>query len=125
MAKARIFAPQRTTVISSCWWIGKSPRKAIAASTCAAVRKCRSGGPLWLRNVSVREFPRDYAIRASPFPVGLLLAVVRLGVVRAADALVFEGKNGPGVGKHIVFLTGDADYRWEEGLAQTAKIVAD
>ncbi len=42
----------------------------------------------------------------------------------AADWAVYEGKNGPGKGKHIVFLAGDEEYRSEEGLPQLAKILA-
>jgi Trehalose utilisation len=42
----------------------------------------------------------------------------------AADFVVYEGKSGPGAGKHIVFLTGDEEYRSEEGLPQLAKILA-
>ncbi len=45
--------------------------------------------------------------------------------VQAADHLVFEGKSGPGVGKHIVFLSGDEEYRSEESLPQLAKILAE
>jgi hypothetical protein len=44
--------------------------------------------------------------------------------VRAADWIVYEGKAGPGKGKHIVFLAGDEEYRSEEGLPQLAKILA-
>jgi hypothetical protein len=42
----------------------------------------------------------------------------------AGDWVVYEGKTGPGRGKHIVFLTGDEEYRGEEGLPQLAKILA-
>jgi hypothetical protein len=43
----------------------------------------------------------------------------------AADPwLVFEGGAGPGHGKHIVFVSGDEEYRSEEGLPQLAKILA-
>ena len=42
----------------------------------------------------------------------------------AADWVVYEGKKGAGQGKHIVFLTGDEEYRSEEGLPQLAKILA-
>ena len=42
----------------------------------------------------------------------------------AADWVTYEGKKGPGKGKHIVFLTGDEEYRSEEGLPQLAKILA-
>jgi len=45
--------------------------------------------------------------------------------LRAADDfLVFEGKTGPGVGKHIVFLAGDEEYRSEEAMPMMAKILA-
>lgn len=42
----------------------------------------------------------------------------------SADLLVYEGKNGPGRGKHIVFLAGDEEYRSEEGLPMMARILA-
>lgn len=38
--------------------------------------------------------------------------------------VVFEGKKGPGRGKHIVFLAGDDEYRSEEVIPQLAKIMA-
>jgi len=38
--------------------------------------------------------------------------------------VVYEGKEGPGQGKHIVFVTGDDEYRSEEGMPQLAKILA-
>jgi type 1 glutamine amidotransferase len=44
---------------------------------------------------------------------------------RAADPwVVFEGKDGPGKGKHIVLVSGDEEYRSEETLPQLAKILA-
>src|SRR5215472_12859383 len=54
--------------------------------------------------------------------LGYLTAAVTM---RAADWAVFEGKRGPGLGKHIVFLSGDEEYRSEEGLPQLAKILAE
>ena len=42
----------------------------------------------------------------------------------SADWVVYEGKEGPGKGKHIVFVTGDEEYRSEEGLPMLAKILA-
>ena len=45
--------------------------------------------------------------------------------VQAKDYLVFEGKSGPGLGRHIVFLSGDEEYRSEESLPQMAKILAE
>ena len=38
--------------------------------------------------------------------------------------VVFEGSDGPGKGKHIVFLTGDEEYRSEESMPMLAKILA-
>ncbi len=38
--------------------------------------------------------------------------------------VVYEGHDGPGRGKKIVFVTGDEEYRSEEGLPQLAKILA-
>lgn len=51
-----------------------------------------------------------------------LLALV--APTQTNDWIVYEGKEGPGVGKHIVFLAGDEEYRSEEGLPQLAKILA-
>src|SRR5690606_17307136 len=38
---------------------------------------------------------------------------------------VYEGKQGPGQGKHIVLISGDEEYRSEEGLPQLGKILAE
>jgi type 1 glutamine amidotransferase len=43
---------------------------------------------------------------------------------RAEPWVVFEGKEGPGKGKHIVFLVGDEEYRSEDSMPQLAKILA-
>ena len=42
----------------------------------------------------------------------------------AKDWVVYEGKQGPGRGKHIVLLSGDEEYRSEEGLPMLGKILA-
>ncbi len=44
--------------------------------------------------------------------------------LRAADGVSYDGAAGPGHGKRIVFLTGDEEYRSEEGLPMLAKILA-
>lgn len=36
----------------------------------------------------------------------------------------YEGKEGPGKGKHIVFISGDEEYRSEEALPMMAKILS-
>lgn len=38
--------------------------------------------------------------------------------------LVFEGKEGPGKGKHVVLVSGDEEYRSEETLPQLGRILA-
>ncbi|NLX14742.1 MAG: ThuA domain-containing protein [Phycisphaerales bacterium] len=38
--------------------------------------------------------------------------------------IVFDGFDGPGKGKHIVFVTGDEEYRSEESMPQLAKVLA-
>jgi len=52
--------------------------------------------------------------------LSLLLFVAR----SFAAPLVFEGAEGPGKGKHIVFLAGDHEYRSEESLPALARILA-
>ena len=55
-----------------------------------------------------------------------MAAVALLGNLQshAADWVVYPGKEGPGQGKHIVFVTGDEEYRSEEGMPMLAKILA-
>jgi len=57
-----------------------------------------------------------------------MLASLAIVAVRDAAAddqwVVYEGKAGPGRGKHIVFVTGDDEYRSEEAMPQLAKILA-
>jgi type 1 glutamine amidotransferase len=53
-----------------------------------------------------------------------VVALVSLHSAAAADWTVYEGKTGPGRGKHIVFLAGDEEYRSEEALPMLAKILA-
>jgi putative membrane-bound dehydrogenase-like protein len=54
-----------------------------------------------------------------------LLAFALLATSRAnAVPLAFEGTEGPGKGKHIVFLAGDHEYRSEETLPALARLLA-
>jgi len=51
--------------------------------------------------------------------------IVSVGTnTNAKDWVQYEGKEGPGSGKHIVFVTGDEEYRSEEGMPMLAKILA-
>src|SRR5437667_10692400 len=55
----------------------------------------------------------------------MILGSLALAIgTHAADWVVYEGKDGPGKGKHIVFVSGDEEYRSEEGLPMLAKILA-
>src|SRR3954447_246306 len=55
----------------------------------------------------------------------MLLTLAAPAVSRAADWVVYEGKQGPGKGKHIVLVSGDEEYRSEEMLPQLARILAE
>ena len=41
-----------------------------------------------------------------------------------AEWVVYEGTQGPGLGKHVVLVSGDEEYRSEEALPQLGKILA-
>lgn len=42
----------------------------------------------------------------------------------SSDSVTYSAKAGAGGGKHVVFLTGDEEYRSEEGLPMLAKILS-
>jgi hypothetical protein len=79
-------------------------------------------------------------LRTAPLLMGLMLtascaswdadsdgegmAEVNLKSNLVGDAVIYEGARGPGKGRHIVFLSGDEEYRSEEALPQMAKILA-
>ncbi len=60
--------------------------------------------------------------------VGLLSVFLVLSGALTAQSnphlVVYEGANGPGRGKHIVFLAGDHEYRSEESLPALARLLA-
>ena len=51
-------------------------------------------------------------------------AVAGASILAAETYLSFPGKQGPGKGKHIVFIAGDEEYRSEEALPMLAKILS-
>jgi hypothetical protein len=53
-----------------------------------------------------------------------LLGCLATAAARGEDWITYDAKEGPGKGKHIVFLTGDEEYRSEEGLPMLAKILS-
>jgi type 1 glutamine amidotransferase len=55
----------------------------------------------------------------------LTAGFLAVGAARADDPwVVYEGREGPGQGKHIVLISGDEEYRSEEALPQLGKILA-
>ena len=54
----------------------------------------------------------------------LLIALCSLTVSAADPWLVIDGAAGPGKGRHVVLVSGDEEYRSEEGLTQLARILA-
>jgi len=58
------------------------------------------------------------------FLAALSLTVIFGAGVRAGDWVVYEGAKGPGQGRHVVFVTGDEEYRSEEGMPMLAQILA-
>ncbi|MGD2095470.1 MAG: ThuA domain-containing protein [Phycisphaerales bacterium] len=54
----------------------------------------------------------------------LLLNFLSIASANTGPCVVFEGNKHPGKGRHIVFVTGDEEYRSEESMPQLAKILA-
>ena len=63
------------------------------------------------------------SIKFSVLIIAALMCLID-GRLKAEPGVVFEGKEGPGIGKHIVFLVGDEEYRSEDSMPQLAKILA-
>jgi len=58
----------------------------------------------------------------------VIIILMSVGITIAQNGkqwVVYEGKVGPGNGKHIVFVSGDEEYRSEEALPMLAKILAE
>ena len=60
-----------------------------------------------------------------PLAILTLLLQLAAGETKPKEWLVYQGKEGPGLGKHIVFLTGDEEYRSEEAGVALARILAE
>src|SRR5262245_55181280 len=58
------------------------------------------------------------------FALVALLAVAAVAAAQNPNLVVYQGDQGPGRGKHIVFLAGDHEYRSEETLPALARILA-
>ena len=65
------------------------------------------------------------AIFPRPARLVVMLLAISAPTLAADQWITFEGKDGPGKGRHIVLISGDEEYRSEEYLPQLAKILAD
>ena len=63
-------------------------------------------------------------ISIRPFLLALLACCFAATATAADPWLVVDGGEGPGKGKQVVLVSGDEEYRSEEGLTQLAKILA-
>ena len=45
-------------------------------------------------------------------------------IFSTVDGIVYQGKTGPGAGKHIVLISGDEEYRSEESLPMLGKLLS-
>jgi hypothetical protein len=55
---------------------------------------------------------------------GTLALAMSSPIHAASPSITYPAQPGPGAGKHLVFLTGDEEYRSEEGLPMLAKILS-
>ncbi len=69
--------------------------------------------------MNLRFFPRTAALLIAW--AGLMTSSLRAA---GPDWITYDPKPGPGNGKHVVFLSGDEEYRSEEGLPMMAKIMS-
>jgi len=61
----------------------------------------------------------------NPKQIIRLLIASTLGTLQlAASPIIYKGESGPGLGKHIVFLASDHEYRAEEACPALARILA-
>ena len=75
-------------------------------------------------SISRRGFIRHTALAATVVATGVNPAW-GAALADAGDPwVVYPGAGGPGQGKHIVLISGDEEYRSEEGLPQLGKILA-
>ena len=62
--------------------------------------------------------------RVLPALLLFLAAFAVPGARSASTSITYPAGPGPGAGRHLVFLTGDEEYRGEEGLPMLAKILS-
>jgi len=65
-----------------------------------------------------------HSIKLWMLVLAVLACLLLDGRASAEPWVVFEGGEGPGKGKHIVFVIGDEEYRSEDSMPMLAKILA-
>ena len=91
--------------------------------------KPESRGPIDVPSCSLAWNPVNNPVHpmTSMKHLGILAALLTCASFTqlfAADWATYEGKDGPGKGKRIVFVTGDEEYRSEEAAPMLAKILS-
>lgn len=54
-----------------------------------------------------------------------IMSTPNLAMGQSASWVTYDGGEGPGQDQHVVFVTGDEEYRSEEGMPMLAKILAE
>jgi hypothetical protein len=65
-----------------------------------------------------------HSIKLWMLVLAVLACLLLDGRASAEPWVVFEGGEGQGRGKHLVFVTGDEEYRSEDSMPMLAKILA-
>src|SRR6188508_636201 len=71
-----------------------------------------------------QQISMSLLVRALSVQLAALLGVAFRVSAAPSPTVTYEAGPGPGQGRHLVFLTGDEEYRGEEGLPVLAKILS-
>src|SRR3989440_12324923 len=99
--------------------------KRLGSPSVQMIDSCTRGAGLFESHNPNARTMTDITISARRILLALLLLLSLTALASAAQtSVVYQPKDGPGRGKHIVFLSGDEEYRSEEGLPMLAKILS-
>src|SRR5688500_3745930 len=85
----------------------------------------RDRGPCHWSNENYAHMRDFFTFAGRRLVLSLSVLLVVSATARAQDQWVtYEGKDGPGKGKHVVLLSGDEEYRSEEALPMLARILS-
>lgn len=91
---------------------------------CGRVRPRRTAAPPQPLDYSLLTGILNMRFSSGFCALGVWLLGAISGMAADMQWVVYEGKSGPGAGRHIVLVSGDEEYRSEEGLPQLGKILA-